>query len=184
MSGKRGKKTPFDAPSQITEKYLESFSAARSGETTQYSESGREQSGSDSTDSPMGGEVASQNIKIEKFEMPKWAENGFKILGGLAALVAILAVIVKVCLFAYGLNKTVDEIGGKVDTLKEDVEKVDLKYFNLYKELNNIQTDIRLKLTELFGKFDRIQDKIYSFEGEARNNNEKTKGAPEVHPKP
>jgi len=156
MSSKRRKKSPFNAPSQVTEKYMDSLNRARADETCQSSESGSGSGATSGTDAPLGDIIASPQVIKREWKIPKWLVT----VGYVAGVVSVVGILIGVVLFFYNMNAYVYKANEKIISVETKVDSVEGRVENLSTESKEQQNQIRLILTELKGMLDRILDNV------------------------
>lgn len=156
MSSKRRKNSPFNAPSQVTEKYLDSLNRARADETYQSSESGTGSGAISGTDAPLGDAIAPPHVIKREWKVPKWLIT----VGYVAGVASVLGILIGIVLFFYNMNAHVYKANEKIVSVETKVDNVEGRVENIATESKDQQNQIRLNLTELKGMLDRILDNV------------------------
>lgn len=156
MSSKRRKKAPFNAPSQVTEKYLDSLNRARADETYQSSERGNSSEAASGTDAPLSDAIVLPHVIKREWKVPKWLET----VGYVAALVAVGGMLIGIVLFFYNMNASVYKVNESISSVEIKVDEVEARVENLATETKEQQNQIQLTLTGLKYMLDRILDTI------------------------
>ena len=167
MSSKHKRKSPFNAPSQVTEKYIDSLNRAKADETSPVSEAQNSANAISGTDAPLGDAIATPQVIIRQWQIPKWLEKILKTVGYIAAVVAVVGLLIGVVLFFYDMNSSVRKTNEDIGTLNTKVEKVESRVETLSDETRKEQGQIQLKMVELKSMIDRVLDNLLP----SRNNN-------------
>ena len=159
---RRGKKkrSPFDGQSQITEKYLESFSGARSGETYQASEQGKKDGVMAGTADSLGDSTPARTVTSKGWEMPSGLVRFLKNLGYGAAILSIIVILVAICVFFINMNLSVQEANKKIITVDSKVGDIEEQVDTLSDDIKENDNKMKLSIVQLMNKIDRILDNI------------------------
>lgn len=142
------KRSPFNAPSQKAEKYLETLSRAKPEGTYIPSETNVGEVRTTSTDEPLDNVVVPSTLKAS--EMPKW----------LSAILIAIPVILPIAWFFWNMNASMDYTKTNMVHIQEKVDSIEKNIWSLSKETNEKQNEIKLYLERVLERLDGLVNSL------------------------
>jgi hypothetical protein len=149
---KKKHKFPFDLPPKTLEKYMQTLAQSTSGDTTSSPNEEASVGCLGPTDSSLRSDLLLTKAKKENEFMVMVKKVGQIVLIG-CSIVGGIAILGTILYFFWGMNNS-------IDVTKQGLEKVTIEVKELAKETRTQDQDIKISLTKILEKFDRLFDNL------------------------